>query len=170
MFLVMTGQLKQLNEQVALLDRTIARRACEVEAARRLMTTPGIGPITATALLALAPPVEGIARGRDFAVWLGLMPRRHSSGGMEWFGAISRMAERTLRRLLIIGSSAVVLHASKARCSARLMARADAGQKAAHAGHVRVGEQDRPDHLGVSDEGRAFQQRLQDSGRGSSLS
>ena len=113
MFLVMTGQLEQLNEQVALLDKEIARRAREDEAARRLMTIPGIGPITATALLALAPPAEGFARGRDFAAWLGLTPRQHSTGGKERLGAISKMGERTLRRLLIIGSSAVVLQASK---------------------------------------------------------
>ncbi|MGQ2910105.1 MAG: IS110 family transposase, partial [Aliihoeflea sp.] len=113
MFLVMTGQLEHLNEQVALLDKEIARRAREDEAARRLMTIPGIGPITATALLALAPPVEGFARDRDFAAWLGLTPRQHSTGGKERLGAISRMGERTLRRLLIIGSSAVVLHASR---------------------------------------------------------
>ena len=77
------------------------------------MTIPGIGPITATALLALAPPVEGFARGRDFAAWLGLTPRQHSTGGKERLGSISKMGERTLRRLLIIGSSAVVLQASK---------------------------------------------------------
>ena len=71
----------------------------EDEAARRLMTIPGIGPITATALLALAPPAEGFARGRDFAAWLGLTPRQHSTGGKERLGAISRMGERTLRRL-----------------------------------------------------------------------
>jgi len=113
MFLVMTGQLEQLNEQVALLDKEIARRAREDEAARRLMTIPGIGPITATALLALAPPAEGFARGRDFAAWLGLTPKQHSTGGKERLGSISRMGERTLRRLLIIGSSAVVLQASR---------------------------------------------------------
>lgn len=113
MFLVMTGQLEHLNEQVALLDKEIAKRAREDEAARRLMTIPGIGPITATALLALAPPAEGFARGRDFAAWLGLTPRQHSTGGKERLGAISKMGERTLRRLLIIGSSAVVLQTSK---------------------------------------------------------
>lgn len=113
MLQVMTGQLEQLDEQVALLDQEIARRAREDEDARRLMTIPGVGPITATALLALAPPIETFSRGRDFAAWLGLTPRQHSSGGREKLGSISKMGERTLRRLLIIGSSAVVLHASK---------------------------------------------------------
>lgn len=110
MFVVMT---EQLNDQIALLDKEIARRAREDVSARQLMTIPGIGPITATAILALAPPPESFAKGRDFAAWLGLTPRQHSSGGKEKLGSISKMGERTLRRLLIIGSSAVVLQASK---------------------------------------------------------
>jgi len=53
------------------------------------------------------------AKGRDFAAWLGLAPLQRSTGGKQKLGAISKMGERTLRRLLIIGSSAVVLQASK---------------------------------------------------------
>jgi transposase len=105
--------VEELGRRIAKLDREIARRARDDETARRLMTIPGIGPITATALVALAPPPESFARGRDFAAWLGLVPRQHSSGGKQRLGAISRMGERSLRRLLIIGASAVVLHASK---------------------------------------------------------
>ncbi len=77
------------------------------------MGIPGIGPICATALEALAPPAETFAKGRDFAAWVGLTPRQHSTGGKQKLGAISKMGERTLRRLLIIGSSAVVLQASR---------------------------------------------------------
>jgi len=77
------------------------------------MTIPGIGQITATALVALAPPPESFRKGRDFAAWLGLTPLQRSTGGKQKLGAISKMGERTLRRLLIIGSSAVVLQASK---------------------------------------------------------
>lgn len=105
--------VEELDRRIVELDREIARRAREDETARRLMTIPGIGPITATALTALAPPPESFARGRDFAAWLGLVPRQHSSGGKQKLGAISRMGERSLRRLLIIGASAVVLQASK---------------------------------------------------------
>ena len=113
MFLVMLEMLDELGRQ----DRRArpgdrpARR--EDEVARRLMTIPGIGPITATAIVALAPPAETFAKGRDFAAWLGLTPLQHSTGGKQKLGAISKMGERTLRRLLIIGSSAVVQHASK---------------------------------------------------------
>ena len=111
--MVLLGSLAVLDKQIALLDKEIARRAREDEVARRLMTIPGVGPITATAIAALAPPPGTFAKGRDFAAWVGLTPRQHSTGGKQKLGAISKMGERTLRRLLIIGSSAVVLQASK---------------------------------------------------------
>jgi transposase len=74
MFRVMMDLLADLDDRIAELDREIARRAQEDETARRLMTIPGIGPITATALIALAPVAETFAKGRDFAAWLGLAP------------------------------------------------------------------------------------------------
>jgi hypothetical protein len=86
----------------------VAQRAKENETARRLMTIPGVGPVTAVALAALAPPAETFKRGRDFAAWVGLTPLQHSTGGKQKLGATSKMGERTLRRLLIIGASAVV--------------------------------------------------------------
>jgi transposase len=113
MFAMMVDMLADLDRRIAELDKEITRRAREDEVARRLMTIPGIGPITATAIAAIAPPAETFAKGRDFAAWLGLVPKQTSTGGKQKLGAISRMGERTLRRLLIIGSSAVVLQASK---------------------------------------------------------
>ncbi len=110
---VLLDGLALLDRQIALLDKEIVRRSREDAVARRLMTIPGIGPITATAITALAPPPGTFAKGRDFAAWVGLTPRQHSTGGKQKLGAISKMGERTLRRLLIIGSSAVVLQASK---------------------------------------------------------
>ena len=77
------------------------------------MTMPGIGPIAATAIAALAPPAETFRRGRDFAAWLGLTPVQKSTRGKTRLGRTSQMGERTLRRLLIIGASAVVRHASR---------------------------------------------------------
>lgn len=113
MFRVMLDRLAELDERIAYLDREIARRAREDETAHRLMTIPGIGPITATALTALAPAAETFAKGRDFAAWLGLTPLQRSTGGKQKLGATSKMGERTLRRLLIIGASAVVKQASR---------------------------------------------------------
>ena len=113
MFKVMVDHLYRLDAQIADLDSEIERRAKADEAARRLMTIPGIGPIAATAILALAPPIETFAKGRDFAAWLGLTPRQHSTGGKQRLGSISKMGERTIRRLLIIGGSSVVRQASR---------------------------------------------------------
>ena len=110
-FLVMITSIKALDERIHLLDRDIAKRAREDETARRLMTIPGIGPITA--LIALAPAPESFRKGRDFAAWVGLTPLQRSTGGKTKLGSITRMGERTLRRLLILGSAAVVLHASR---------------------------------------------------------
>jgi transposase len=77
------------------------------------MSIPGIGPICATALEALTPPPQTFVRGRDFAAWLGLTPRQNSSGGKSRLGRISRMGQRYLRRLLFIGSMAVVRWAAR---------------------------------------------------------
>ena len=101
MFRLMLDQLASLNGRIAVLDKEIARRAREDEVSRRLMTIPGIGPISATAIAALAPPVETFAKGRDFAAWLGLTPVQRSTGGKQNLGATSKMGERTLRRLLV---------------------------------------------------------------------
>lgn len=113
MFRVMLGMLDELDRRVTELDKEIERRAREDEVARRLMTIPGIGPITATAIAALAPAAETFKRGRDFAAWLGLTPLQKSTGGKTKLGRTSKMGERTLRRLLIIGSSSVVRHATR---------------------------------------------------------
>ena len=109
---VMVRMLRALDEQIVVLDAEIARRAKEDPVARRLLTVPGIGPVTAAAIVALAPSPETFRCGRDFSAWLGLTPRQHSSGGKERLGKITKMGERTLRRLLIIGASAVIKQAS----------------------------------------------------------
>ena len=67
--------------------REIARRAKADPVARRLMTIPGIGPIAATAITALAPAPEAFRAGRDFAAWLGLTPLQQSTGGKQKLGA-----------------------------------------------------------------------------------
>ena len=92
----MLDLLAGLNGKIAALDKEIARRAREDEVSRRLMTVPGIGPISATAIAALAPPVETFAKGRDFAAWLGLTPQRQAEAGRI---DIDRKAEEELRQM-----------------------------------------------------------------------
>jgi transposase len=105
--------LKFLTEKIDRLDLEITRRAKEDNEVRRLTTIPGVGPVTATALAALAPPAETFKKGRDFAAWMGLTPLQRSTGGKQKLGATSKMGERTLRRLLIIGASAMVRQATR---------------------------------------------------------
>lgn len=106
---VLVAALRHLETEIGKLDAEISRRAKGNEVARRLMTIPGIGPLIATALATLAPPPEIFRKGRDFAAWLGLTPRQHSTGGKQRLGATTKMGERSLRRLLIIGANSVII-------------------------------------------------------------
>lgn len=74
---------------------------------------PGVGPITAMAINAFAPPMELFRRGRDFAAWLGLVPKQHSTGGKTILGKTSKMGQRDIRRLLIVGAMSVVNAATR---------------------------------------------------------
>jgi transposase len=113
-FTVLIDSLKVAGTQIAGLDVDIFRHSREDPVARRLMTIPGIGPITATAITALVPLLETFRKGRVFAAWRGLRPLQKSTGGKQKLGAIPKMGERTLRRLLIIGNGAVVYQACSA--------------------------------------------------------
>lgn len=112
-FVTLSEALQSLDERIKKLDAEMVRRAKDDEMAHRLMTIPGIGPITATAMAALAPDPATFTKGRDFAAWVGLTPLQKSTGGKQKLGATSKMGERTLRRLLIIGASTVVMHAAR---------------------------------------------------------
>lgn len=81
--------------------------------ARRLQTMPGVGPMTAMAIEAFAPAMQSFRSGRDFAAWLGLVPRQFSSGGKERLGKVSKAGQADIRRLLIIGAMARVSWASR---------------------------------------------------------
>ena len=99
--------LVQIAETTVRIDaRTAKIKALSAEAAttRRLQTIPGIGPMTALAVEAFAPPMESFRHSRDFAAWLGLVPRQFSSGGKERLGRLSKAGQADIRRLLIIGA------------------------------------------------------------------
>ena len=106
-------QIEQLSFRVAELEKTLRHEARCGEETRRLQTMPGIGPITAMAVETFAPPMKTFKRGRDFAAWLGLVPVQHSTGGKQRLGRTSKMGQRDIRRLLIIGAMAVIQWASR---------------------------------------------------------
>lgn len=108
---MIVAECRDLLEQIAekterITQRTAALKslAVQTEMARRLQTMPGVGPLTALAVEAFAPDMAGFKCGRDFAAWLGLVPRQHSSGGKERLGRVSKAGQTDIRRLLIIGA------------------------------------------------------------------
>lgn len=101
-------QIADFSKRVDDFKRRIAAMAKEAGAAKQLQSMPGVGPIGALAIETFAPPMEQFRRGRDFAAWLGLVPRQHSSGGKQRLGKTSKMGQRDIRRLLVTGAMAVI--------------------------------------------------------------
>jgi transposase len=108
--------LAQIGEKTARIDhktKKLAELSRQSDDARRLQTMPGVGPMIALAVEAFAPAMESFRCGRDFAAWLGLVPRQFSSGGKERLGRVSKAGQADIRRLLIIGAMARVSWASR---------------------------------------------------------
>ena len=100
--------MKELDKQVDELEATIAHWHRESDLSRKLAEVPGIGPITATALVASVGDGKNFKNGRQLAAWLGLVPRQHSSGGKSVLLGISKRGDTYLRTLLIHGARAVI--------------------------------------------------------------
>ena len=101
-------RLRALDERVLAYDRKIAALAKASEPAQRLMAIEGVGPLTATAIVASVSDARTFHSGRQFAAWLGLTPRQNSSGGKTKLGSISKRGDVTLRTLLIHGARSVL--------------------------------------------------------------
>jgi transposase len=114
---LLLSQLKQELEQLAghleEVDRLIQRAAQQSEACHRLDAIPGIGPLTATALMAAIGHGEAFRKGREFAAWVGLVPREHSTGGKQKLLGISKRGNSYLRKLFIHGARAVLQYRDK---------------------------------------------------------
>lgn len=107
----LSQQALNTHAHVREIDRALAALQRSDDVARRLATIPGIGPIGATALAASVTDPGQFRSGRQFAAWLGLTPLQNSSGGKERLGRISKMGDKYLRRLLVIGATALVRRA-----------------------------------------------------------
>ena len=104
----LVSALFTLNEEVAILNKAILKQHRASEMSQRLATVPGIGTLTATVLVATVSEPQNFSGGREFAAWVGLVPRQHSTGGKARLGHISKMGNRDLRRLLVVGAHAAL--------------------------------------------------------------
>ena len=103
-------QIDLVDEEIAAIDEEIKTLVKADETARRLMTIPGIGLLTAQAIVVTVRETSAFANGREFAAFLGLTPRQSSSGGKERLGRITKMGDRYLRKLLVVGACATLSH------------------------------------------------------------
>ena len=99
-------ELEQLTLRIGEADAAIEKTAQENDACRRLVAIPGIGPVTATALIAAIGNGAAFHKGREFAAWMGLVPREHSTGGKQKLLGISKRGNSYLRRLFVQGARA----------------------------------------------------------------
>ena len=114
---LLLAQLKLELDQLALrmeeADTAIQKTACENEACQRLVKIPGIGPVTATAVIAAIGNGAAFRKGREFAAWMGVVPREHSTGGKQKLLGISKRGNSYLRRLFVQCARAVLQQKTK---------------------------------------------------------
>ena len=112
-------KIYEITEEISSLTKEIKRLAENDEVTKRLMTIPGIGPICAVTIAVLAPDPESFRRGRDFSAWAGLTPRQFSTGGKARLGRISKMGQKDLRRLLVLGATSLIKYVDRDQSSLR---------------------------------------------------
>ena len=115
---LLAAQLEDVGRRIAEIDGRITAWHKDNQVSRRLATIPGIGPLIATAIVATVPDPKVFRSGREFAAWLGLVPRQKSTGGKPRLGRISRLGDRYIRQLLIVGAQTVLLRSKVARSNA----------------------------------------------------
>jgi len=106
--IVLAAQLQALQTLIGSIDKRIMTQHRSNEASKRLETIPGIGVVGATAIAATVTDPKAFRSGRDFAAWIGLVPRQDSTGGKQKLGPISKQGDRYLRRILVVGAHSVL--------------------------------------------------------------
>ena len=104
---------KDLEQQLNVLNLEVKQIASSDTACRRLQQIPGIGPLIATAIVAAIGNGAAFHRGREFAAWMGLVPKQHSTGGKSKLLGISKRGNQYLRKILIHGARSVVLNSKR---------------------------------------------------------
>ena len=110
---VLAAELQAMQTLIGSIEKRIMAQHKKSEESRRLQTIPGIGFIGATAIAATVTDPKAFRSGRDFAAWIGLVPRQDSTGGKQKLGPISKQGDRYLRRILVVGAHAVLKLAKK---------------------------------------------------------
>ena len=103
--MVLVDELAGIWRRIEVIEAELVALHRANEVSRRLASIPGIGPITATAIASTVPDPSMFRSGREFAAWLGLTPKSHSSGGKEKLGRISKRGDRYIRHLLYVGQA-----------------------------------------------------------------
>ena len=110
LFAAQAEEYAQLQAQIAAIDAKLTAWHKADECGRRLAKVPGIGPIGATLLMMKTPAPEMFRSGRQFAAWIGLTPKNHSTAGKVKLGVITRAGDDALRSVLVVGATAVIQH------------------------------------------------------------
>ena len=125
--MVLAAQLQALQTLIGSIEKRIVARHRSSEASKRLQTIPGVGILGASAIATIVTEPKAFRSGRDFAAWVGLVPRQDSTGGKRKLGPISKQGDRYLRRILVVGAHAVLkrarLHPQKYPWLTQLLAR-----------------------------------------------
>jgi transposase len=108
---VLAAGLQALQTMIGSIERRIIAQHRSDEASKRLRSIPGIGIVGATAIAATVPDPKVFRSGRDFAAWIGIVPREDSTGGKHKLGPISKRGDQYLRRILVVGAHAVLKRA-----------------------------------------------------------
>jgi transposase len=106
--LSLANQITQLKQEIGKLDQQMAAWHRATADSQRLATIPGIGVVTASAIVAAIGDGKHFKSGRELAAWLGMVPRQNSSGGKEKLGRISKQGNAYLRKLLVVGATALL--------------------------------------------------------------
>jgi transposase len=115
MFAVLERQYAAIAAELGELERELKRWQRSNEPARRVAMIPGIGPVTSAHLVLKASDPGAFSSGRDFAAWLGLTPKDHSTAGRRRLGGITRAGDETLRSLLVLGATSVIQQVRRGR-------------------------------------------------------
>jgi transposase len=125
--IVLAAQLQAIQTLIGSIEKRIIARHRSSEASKRLQSIPGIGVLGASTIATIVTDPKAFRSGRDFAAWVGLVPRQDSTGGKRKLGPISKQGDRYLRRILVIGAHAVLkrarLHPHKYPWLTQLLAR-----------------------------------------------